>query len=227
MRRAGILACITATLALAGCAAYPDASVAGDAPAPAYAAAFDPVEGTVFLFDDGRVERFLRREGEDLIWATRRGREYVRAANPALPIMAWRIGSRSGQREVFGAADAIWPPTDGARAQFRVLTEVTDGAESRRYSQAWTCEVNGPQAISVPAGRFEAYQIICERFSVNSMRLLQRRTWWWSEDLGHYVRRRYQNLRNGEVTDFSLCAALPDLRASEARIEALLEACGV
>ena len=225
MRRTGLLACIIIALGLAGCATPSNTNSRGHDQTSASAAGLDPVQGTVFLFDDGRVERFVRRDGDALIWATRRGREYVRAANPAVPILAWRIGTRTGRREVFGAADAIWPPRNGARAQFRVLTEVEDGPENRRYSQAWSCEVNGPQTITVPAGAFAAYQIICERFSVNSMRLLQRRTWWWSEDLGHYVRRRYQNLRNGEVTDFSLCAALPDRRASAARLETLLEDC--
>ncbi len=211
-----LVGCVAAPNPLAG-RADPDQRVRADAP--------DPVPGTVFIFDDGRVERYLRRDEESLVWATRRGREYLRAANPALPIMSWDIGQRSGRREVFGNADNLWPPANGARAQFRVLTEVRDGEAQRRYSQAWSCSASGPRDIKVPAGRFSAYKITCERFSVNTMRLLERRNWWWSEDLGHYVRRRYQNLRNGEVSDMRLCAALPELRASEARIEALAKDC--
>lgn len=185
----------------------------------------DPVPGMVFVYDDGRVERFVRREGDNLVWATRAGREYTRAANPALPILSWDIGQRSGRREVFGNADAIWPPASGARAQFRVLSEVSDGERRRRLSQAWSCSVDGPKTATVPAGEFAVFQITCERFSVNSMRILEQRAWWWSEDVGHYVRRRFQNLRDGEVSDIALCASLPGLRASEARIEALLEDC--
>jgi len=226
MRLSPFLATASLAAILAGCASVPNpiAGLADDTPR-ARAAEVDPVPGTVFIFDDGRVERYLRRDGDTLIWATRRGREYVRAANPALPILSWDIGQRSGQREVFGNADNIWPPANGARAQFRVLTKVQDGDADRRYSQAWSCNVAGPQSISVPAGDFPAYRIVCERFSVNSMRLLERRTWWWSEDLGHYVRRRYQDLRDGEVSDIRLCAALPELRASEVRIEALAADC--
>lgn len=221
-----LLAAPAVSLLLVGCGSVQNPMQGfGDQAPRARAAEVDPVPGTVFVFDDGRVERYLRRDGETLVWATRRGREYVRAANPALPILSWEIGERSGRRDVFGDAGRIWPPSTGARAQFRVLTEVRDGEAQRRYSQAWTCNVDGPKDLTVPAGAFPAWRITCERFSVNSMRLLEQRTWWWSEDLGHYVRRRYQDLRDGEASDIRLCAALPDLRASEARIEALLEAC--
>lgn len=226
MKPASLLAASAVAFLLAGCGSVPNPMQGFADPSPrARAAEVDPVPGTAFIFDDGRVERFLRRDGETLVWATRRGREYVRAANPALPILSWEIGERSGRREVFGDTGDIWPPANGSRAQFRVLTEIRDGEEQRRYSQAWTCQVDGPKAVTVPAGAFPAWRITCERFSVNSMQLLERRTWWWSEDLGHYVRRRYQDLRNGEASDIALCAALPELRASEARIEALLEAC--
>lgn len=221
-----LLAATALSLLVAGCASVPKPIPGFADPAPGdRATEVDPTPGTVFVFDDGRVERYLRRDGETLVWATRRGREYLRAANPALPILSWNIGQRSGQREVFGDAGNIWPPADNARAQFRVLTEVRDGDAARRYSQAWSCNVDGPRDVTVPAGEFASYRITCERFSVNSMTLLERRTWWWSEDLGHYVRRRYQDLRNGEVSDIRLCAALPELRASEARIDALASDC--
>lgn len=226
MRAFGALSSASLLALVSACASVPNpmGGLAGQEP-KAVAAAVDPIPGTVFVYDDGRVERFQRREGDSLVWATRAGREYTRAANPALPILSWDIGQKSGRREVFGNADAIWPPSSGARAQFRVLSEVSDGERRRRISQAWSCSVDEPETETVPAGAFDAFQITCERFSVNSMRALEQRTWWWSEDVGHYVRRRFQNLRDGEVSDIALCASLPELRASEARIEAILEDC--
>lgn len=185
----------------------------------------DPIAGTVFIFNDGRVERFLRADGETHVWATRRGREYERAANPAVPILEWEIGDRSGERSVFGNANAIWPPRAGARTNFRVLTRARSGERERRSVQAWTCRVGDLSTLNVPAGAFEAYTISCDRFSVNTMRLLEQRTWWWAPDLGHYVRRRYQDMRSGEARDISLCAALPEIRANDARIDSIVESC--
>ena len=124
-----------------------------------------------------------------------------------------------------GPTDRLWPPASGKRAQFRVLNRAVSLGRESRSVQAWTCRVAKPAVLELPAGAFETLPIRCELFSVGSMRLLERRTWWWSPDLGHYVRRQYQSLRTGEVRDIRLCAALPEARATGARIDALVKAC--
>jgi hypothetical protein len=206
----------------AGVAASILLSVGGAVAQPAFDA---PLPGTVFIYSDGRVERFERAEGETCVWATRAGREYVRSANPMLPIQAWQIGERSGASEVHGASDGIWPPQRGGRAQFRVLNRAVSGARESRSVQAWTCRVGRAETTKTPAGSFETLPIACQLFSVGSMRLLENRTWWWSPELGHYLRRKYQSLRTGEVNDIRLCAALPESRATGARIDAILAEC--
>lgn len=222
MRFRAVAFAATAAL-LGGCASQPASSVSDNRAVPLSAA--DHAEGTVFIFDDGRVERFLRADGDTRVWATRRGREYVRAANPVLPILEWQFGDRAGQREVFGDVSDLWPPRPGARAQFRVRTDVQEGDRTRRSIQAWSCEVEGRSREDTPAGEFDVVPISCDRFSVNSMRALEKRTWWWSADLGHYVKRRYQNMRNGEVRQITLCAALPETRANDVRIDAIVTEC--
>lgn len=222
MRLRNIALAFTASL-LGGCASQPLPDISGDLAEPLTAPT--PAEGTVFVFDDGRVERFLRTDGDAHVWATRRGREYIRAANPVLPILEWQFGDRAGQREVFGDVGDLWPPRPGARAQFRVRTDIQEGERTRRSIQAWSCEVEGQTREDTPAGDFNVVPISCDRFSVNSMRALEKRTWWWSADLGHYVKRRYQNMRNGEVRQITLCAALPETRANDARIDAIVTEC--
>lgn len=210
-----------ASLLLAVLALEAPGQASGQEPGPADA----PVPGTVFVFDDGRVERFLRTDGEMRVWATRAGREYTRAANPVLPIQEWEVGERRGGSEVHGASAGIWPPARGGRAQFRVLNRAVSGSRESRSVQAWTCRTGKADGVRTPAGEFEALPISCELFSVGSMRLLEKRTWWWSPELGHYVRRKYQSLRTGKVNDIRLCAAMPATRATGARIDAILKGC--
>lgn len=181
-----------------------------------------PEPGTVFIFSQGRVERFLRSEGDVRVWATRAGREYVRAANPAIPILSWQVGEQSGSRRVMGKADSIWPPAAGRKARFRVLTRIEENGVKRRVAELWRCEVREQQSIHIPAGRFDSLPIECVRFSTGSMRPLQRRTWWWAPEIGHYVRREFANMRTGETLAVTLCAALPAYRATPARIQQLV-----
>jgi hypothetical protein len=183
--------------------------------------------GAVFIYDDGRVERFVRADGDREVWASRRNQEYVRAANPVVPVLSWDFGGREGEAEVFGDADALWPPQEGSRARFRVQTvSKSDEDDTARSSvRAWACRVSKPEDVTTPAGTFEAWPIRCERYSLATMRLAEVRTWWWSDEVGQSVRRRFQSLDDGAAEDIRLCAALPPARASEARIDAVLSGC--
>ncbi|NOX52697.1 MAG: hypothetical protein GXP16_19505 [Gammaproteobacteria bacterium] len=181
-----------------------------------------PEPGTVFIFTEGRVERFVRTEGDVHVWATPRGREYIRSANPAEPILQWEIGGKKGERTVTGSAAALWPPQPGNSARFRVLTKLTSEGRQRRSVALWSCRIGEQTKVSVSTRTYGAMPITCLRYSAHTMRPLQKRTWWWSEDVGHYVRRRYENLRNGETIDINLCAALPEHRASAVRIASIV-----
>ena len=181
-----------------------------------------PDAGTVFVFSQGRVERFVRGEGNMQVWATLRGREYRRHSNPATPILEWQVGDRSGTRRLVGNVDAVWPPRTGSKTRFRVLSETIDGNDRRRSVQLWRCEVLAMAPIATPAGRFETIPLRCLRYSANTMRPLQTRTWYWSPAVGHYVRRVTENMRSGETQAIDLCASLPAHRATDARIRAIV-----
>ena len=86
--------------------------------------------------------------------------------------------------------------------RFRVLTDVTvqvkEGANRRRRrAEFWSCRVLPPAAITVPAGTFEALEIRCEQFSSRTMRILSEERWYYSEEVGHYVSRKWVDLSSG------------------------------
>ena len=212
----------SATLLLICAALGACATPAERGPRPAV---FAPDPGTVFLFDDGRVERFVRSEAEGDIWATRSGREYRRDPNPILPIRAWSVGNRQGESQTFGVTGEFWPPAAGDRAQFRVLhTAFADGRE-RRTAQAWSCRTGSTTSLRVDAGEFVVLPVECDVYSVASQRLLERRRWWWSPEVTHYIARSFQDMRTGEVSRIELCAAIPDYRAASFKLDALAKAC--
>ena len=178
-------------------------------------------EGTVFIFSDGRVERVQEVQDDQIIWATRRGREYVKSPNIAVPILEWQIGEVEGIRTIIGGPDGVWPPELGRSSRFRVRTDISrDGHHGRRI-EAWSCRVGKPDWLTVPAGEFETHPVTCDRYSLGTMKLLQRRTWWWSSDVGHYIKRTSQSYRSGARKTSELCAAVHRDAVSEKRISVL------
>lgn len=178
-------------------------------------------EGTVFIYSDGRVERVHEVQDDQIIWATRRGRKYVKSPNVAVPILKWQIGKVEGVRTILGDPDSIWPPQTGRSSRFRVRADISRDGQHRRRIEAWACRVGKPKWLTVPAGEFQVRAITCNRYSLGTMNLLQQRTWWWSDDVGHYIKRTFQNYRSGERKTSELCAAVLRDKVTEKRISVL------
>ena len=176
--------------------------------------------GDTFIFDNRRVERVGRIDGEHVVWRTRSGREYVRHRNFIVPILEWQVRDRIGKRQVFGRPDKLWPLKEGKRVRFRVVTETEDldGSGRRRTVNLWACKVGDRQMTDTDAGPFETFPVQCERFSHNSMRLIQRHTWHYAPTVGHYVRRETVSFFTGARKEFDLAVMLPAHLANDRRI---------
>jgi hypothetical protein len=179
-------------------------------------------EGQAFVFDNGRVERVSGVEGDRVTWAARSGRTYLRDANLIVPILEWSYRGQQGSRQIVGDPDRLWPLSAGRSVQFRAVNETRDRNDRMRRSvHLWRCSVRAVQTILVPAGRFEAFPIVCDRYSASSMRVIERLTWHYAPDVGHYVRREARNMSDGVRETYSLYAALPPRASNPIRIEAL------
>jgi hypothetical protein len=179
-------------------------------------------QGQAFIFDNGRVERVDGVDGDRITWAARSGRTYVRDANPIVPILEWSYRGQDGTRRIMGDPDRLWPLSAGRSVQFRAVNETRDRNDRMRRSvHLWQCSVRAAQDIHVPAGRFEAFPIVCDRYSASSMRVIERLTWHYAPDVGHYVRREARNMSDGVRETYALYAALPPRASNPIRLEAL------
>lgn len=181
--------------------------------------------GQAFIYDNGRVEQVRKVDGERITWSARSGRDYVRSANPIVPILEWSFRGQTGARTVLGEPERLWPLAAGRRVQFRTVNYTRDTQRrTRRSIHLWTCTVRAAAPLSVPAGTFLAYPIQCDRFSPNSMRVLERLTWYYSPEVEHYIRRDARDMSNGTSESYRLFTALPPRDANAVRIEALVRA---
>jgi hypothetical protein len=189
----------------------------GPVPLPDYA------PGDAFVFSDGRVERVVAVNDSHVTWAGLSGPSYRRSRNFIVPVLQWRTGRATGEREVRGNPDALWPLDRPKSGRFRVVTEVKPNpqASARRSVSLWVCKASKARSFTVQAGTYNAIPVVCDRYSPTTMRLIERREWDYAPDLGHYVRRVSVNYLRGTNRSVELVAALSGPAATKARLTAL------
>ena len=195
------------------------AALAAPVPLPRYQ------PGDAFVFSDGRVERVIADDGEGtrVTWAGLSGSSYRRGRNFVVPVLQWRSGRGTGQREVRGNPDALWPIGKGKSARFRVITETRANPQAsvKRSVSLWVCKTSKPKQFTVPAGTYDTIPVKCDRYSPTTMRLLEQREWDYAPEIGHFVRRVTVNYLRGTTRTAELVAALTGPAASKARLTAL------
>lgn len=179
--------------------------------------------GDSFVYSDGRVERVVRSDGDQMVWAGINGPSYRRSRNFIVPVLEWRSGRGTGVREVRGNPDALWPISKPKSARFRVVTETKANpqAAAKRSVSLWVCKTSKAKAFTVSAGTYSAIPVVCDRYSPTTMRLVERREWDYAPELGHYIRRVSINYLRGTTRSIELVAALSGPSANRARLTAL------
>jgi len=180
-----------------------------------------------FIYDNGRVEQLASMSGDELTWSAFEGRQYVRDRNFVIPLLQWKTVESNGTRQVSPEARSLWPLKPGNAARFRVLTDVTIQAKEgpahrRRRAELWSCRVLPSASITVPAGTFTALEIRYEQFSSSTIRIINEEQWYYSEEVGHYVSRRWVDLLTGRRGGYSLVAKLRGIEANPRRIRSIL-----
>ncbi len=179
--------------------------------------------GDTFIFSDRRVETAVRVEARDVVWRAGNGQRFTRPRNFVVPAVEWSTSRTRGRRVVRGEHEKLWPLEAGRAVRFRSMAEVRSDTEPlRRIPELWTCTPTGSARIDVPAGRFDTQQIRCDRFSPDTMRVQRRVTWYYSADVGHYVRRETFEFSSGKRTIVDLVAQLHGREANNAAIRSIL-----
>lgn len=176
-----------------------------------------------FIYTGGKVERVRQIDGDFVIWSGRGKASWRRSRNPIIPILEWKFMASEGQRSVGGKPDSLWPLRAGHSIRFRVVTDVRRDKRHARSVALWACSVGAMKPVTVPAGIFDAFPILCDRYSAKSMRLAERIITDWAPDVGHYVRRRSTLYASGETTETQLVATLRGDGATMMRIDAIAD----
>ena len=215
----GIVIWMLVSMSFGGCATAPrlPGPILDSAPLPAYR------EGTTFVYSDGKWEFVVKASPDTVTWKDNRNyissgpRDFTRRRTK------WQTKTRSGKRQ-YGPRDdlivksevTVWPLRVGNMADYSETGTWTDkdGLETS-YKSEWSCEVPGTERVSVMAGEFDTYMIVCKRYYVSKSKSQSRfrevKTWYYAPEAGHYVLTTSKYYYQKKPQRQELLAVLPPL----------------
>lgn len=163
------------------------------APLPTYNA------GDMYYYSNGWRETVVRAEGETVDLINSRKRKLVNFRSFFIPTPYLEGSTKEFFKESRVSTNALWPLAVGKSVRFSTegrSVSKENGRESK-YTQNWSCSVDGTERVRVLAGEFDTYVISCQRRSSRG-KWWQTYTYYYAPELGTYVMRRSLHKKNGE-----------------------------
>jgi hypothetical protein len=116
--------------------------------------------GSVFLYDNP-VERWkiTAMDKQNIAWRNDSGGTKLTALSTLFPTLRWHGYKESGRRIISGISGSFYPLKKGNKVTFK--EEVMTARPPDLYHGYWECEVQDEIKITVPAGSYDTWQILC------------------------------------------------------------------
>lgn len=155
--------------------------------------------GTTFIYSDGAWETVTATTPEMVTWTNHRGAIF--SGSPDFTYRAAKWQNRSGQGTRRYSAQkglfvrygtSLWPLKKANEARYlETGTWQRNEASRGSYQADWSCRVEGTERVAVMAGEFDAWKIVCVRYSApnawGGSRAKETKTWYYSPEIEHYV----------------------------------------
>ena len=147
--------------------------------------------GEFFSFDDGTTTVVTAASNEQITWRYNNGTTSTGYRNFILPALTWTGGNSHSKTTSTAPVDMLWPLATGNQGQYEShqIISKNNQIDTTENSRKWICAVEGTKRVSVPAGSFETYVIVCQRYSSTSNSWRATRRYYYAPVLGHYVMR--------------------------------------
>ncbi len=193
-------------------------------------------QGTTFVYADGKWETVMENYSGMVTWQDHR--YYISSGSPDFTFRPakWQSKTRSVTRQFGPRTDllirsetTLWPLRAGNLASYSETgTWVSKGGAESTYQTTWSCSVPGTERVSVMAGDFDTYKIVCKRYSVSRKkktryRLREEKVWNYAPEVGHYVLATTQYQSGKDPRRRELLAVLPPLNGISAKARRQME----
>ncbi len=192
--------CVILILAACQAAGPPTPETLQPQPAAVLAPAPGPElrPGAAFVFRHGNggevSSRVIGVDGEEVTWQADNGWTWTGKAF-FWPVLSWQRAGASGSQQVSGDPGALFPLAVGERAAYRYTGRSSE--EPAGWSGAGRCSVAAVERVTVPAGTFDTFKIVCEQ-GEDLSDPYRVRTWWYAPAVGHHVATLHRT-RDGQI----------------------------
>ncbi len=192
------------------------------APLPTY------TPGTRYVYSNGSWEEVVRVDGQQVEWRTHRGSKRVNSVDFTRRSDQWETRKRKGSRNTesiiypFGQQSrTLWPLQAGNHVSYEEEGRWQEkGGPIKQYTAFWRCNVKGTKQITVPAGAFDTWKIVCTRYKNEEKSISassrEYKTFYYAPSIGHWVRiiQEYQSSMDKMDRLKELVAIIPNLKHS-------------
>ena len=188
-------------------------------------------EGTKYIYSNNTWEMVTAATPDMVSWVDHRGKVSSGSPNFIFRRAKWQTKKREGTREFqqrrgffLGNATTLWPLRTGNSYSYTEIGSWSekDGPENS-YLAKWTCEVVGTETISVMAGDFDTWKILCRRYN-SAYRLREIKTWYYAPAVGHYVLSTSKYKYRKRSKRLELIAVLPDQDSLSTKVRRKIKA---
>jgi hypothetical protein len=191
-------------------------------------------KGTTFIYSDGTWETVAANSPGRVTWRNYRGNVSSGSPDFTYRRAQWQGKNSKIFREFaprkdifFKHAVTLWPLRKGNISSFSELrTRVDEEGVVKSSKAAWTCQVVGTEKVSVMAGEFDTWKIVCKRYpgKVSSKsRIREVKTWYYAPEVGHYVLTTSKYYYHKKPRRLELLAVVPSLDGLSASAQRRME----
>ncbi len=145
--------------------------------------------GEYFSYDNDTTTVVTAVSNEQVTWRYNNGAISTGYRNFIIPALTWTSANSHSKGTSTAPVDLLWPLATGNQGQYESHQVISrnDPIESTELSRKWDCAVEGTKRVSVPAGTFDTYVVVCKRYSSTNNSWRATRRYYYAPDLGHYV----------------------------------------
>jgi len=151
---------------------------------PARKPRFSVGDSFVFKFGNGvqQTENVVAVHGDRVGWALANGAKWTTSSTAMFNTSRWS-GTKNfgkGHQRFVGWSRSLFPLRVGRSVRYRAVGRSTQ--DPKKWTLKWTCTVPSQERVTVVAGSFDTFRVICHRPG-------QTRTYYYAPKVGLYVLR--------------------------------------